>query len=70
MNMPNKQLVEEGDPLDGKYDPELDERLRTMKPTDPDFDAWLKKKYDHNPYIKAPQVKVKKRRKSNRPPRS
>ena len=69
--MPNKRLYEEGDPLDGKYDPDLDEQLRTLKPDDPGFDAWLKQMYGRNPYLKAVEPKVKvKRRKSNRPRRS
>lgn len=69
--MPTKPTnpIEEGDLLDDA--PELNERLRKLTPDDPGYDAWLKNKYGHNPYIKAPEPKVKvKRRKSNRPRRS
>ena len=67
--MSNKRLFEEGDPFDGADDPELDERLRNMKPDDPVFDAWLKKVYGYNPYLKQ-HSKVKVRRGSKRPRRS
>jgi len=68
--MPNKPPIEESDPLEPDED-ELAEQMRQMKPTDPDFDAWLKKMYGRNPYLKAAEPKVKvKRRKSSRPRQS
>ena len=66
--MPTKpEQHEEGDPTDGAYDPELDERLRTMRDDDPAYVAWYNKVYGTNPPTSKKQVKVKKRRKSNRP---
>ena len=66
--MSNKQLFEEGDPLDGKYDPALDEQLRKLQLDDPGFDAWLKQMYGYNPYLK-PDNKVKVKRRSPKRPR-
>jgi len=42
--------------------------LGLLAPDDSTYDAWLKKKYGRNPYLKAPKVKV--RRSSKRPRRS
>jgi hypothetical protein len=67
MNMMNKRLFEEGDPLEPD-ESEVAERMRLLAPDDPTYDAWLKKKYGRNPYLKAPKVKV--RRSSKRPRRS